>query len=67
MASGSSLYKPLSGYTTQIRLVTLHQSVSDEEAPRCTLQTVDIESSRPASYTALSYVWGDASVTEDIY
>jgi Heterokaryon incompatibility protein (HET) len=67
MAFNSSLYNPLSRCPTQIRLVTLHHSVSDEEAPRCTLQTVDIKSSRPASYTALSYVWGDPSVVEDIF
>lgn len=51
---------------TNIRLIELHyNSEADSEAPiSCSLMVVSLE--YEPSYTALSYVWGNESVTKTI-
>ena len=61
-----SIYEQLPVSKSQTRVVVLHSTSSDVALVSCSLEvmTLDPESSRV--YTALSYVWGDATVTEDI-
>jgi hypothetical protein len=64
-ASQASLrYDDLSSDFPEIRVLTLNES-SDYNSPvECTLQHANLADT--PKYTALSYVWGDATVTEKI-
>ena len=44
----------------------LHSDSSDVALVSCSLKVVTLDPEPSSAYTALSYVWGDASVTEDI-
>jgi hypothetical protein len=59
-----STYSPLSYSNREIRLVTIHLS-SEKSAPiECTTITVSLD--QAPSYHALSYCWGDPSITVPI-
>jgi len=53
-------YKALTG--ADIRIIRLRANVSPAAAIECTLIHAPLEGPNPASYEALSYVWGDATV-----
>lgn len=57
-------YRELSTAFSEIRLLTLYGLSDDESSIECTLQYANLDD--VPDYTALSYVWGDATVTEDI-
>jgi hypothetical protein len=58
-------YEDLSSNFSEIRVLTLNKS-SDYDSPiECHLQHANI--SDLPKYTALSYVWGDATITEEIF
>ena len=66
-----SVYEQLPVNGSRTRVLVLHSHSSNAALVSCSLEvssfevmTLDPEPSRV--YTALSYVWGDASVTEDI-
>ena len=54
-------YPPLSG--TQIRYITIHPSNGASGRAQCTLHQAPLED---VEFDALSYAWGDTSVTETI-
>ncbi|KEY70192.1 hypothetical protein S7711_03412 [Stachybotrys chartarum IBT 7711] len=68
MAGKHYLYSPLDGPSKEIRLLEVlePQSYNGSHAPliSCSLQNVSLEND--PEFVALSYVWGDASVTETI-
>lgn len=59
-----SLYRSLDQSQRQIRLVTILPSEDDEGQVACQLETVSLDDD--PEYAALSYVWGDATITTDI-
>jgi hypothetical protein len=63
-SSSAFQYQPLASPSTEIRLVILHPSATESEEVRCDLQTLDI--AEAYDYDALSYAWGDASITGSI-
>lgn len=64
-ASQPSLrYDDLSLDFREIRVLTLNQSSDYDSSIECTLQHTNLDN--PLKYTALSYVWGDATITEEI-
>ncbi|KUJ13434.1 HET-domain-containing protein [Mollisia scopiformis] len=58
----SSFYQHLNVMKSEIRLLEILQNTSNDAAYR--LSTVSLDDS--PNFTALSYVWGDAAVTDDI-
>ena len=54
------MYFPLDANNREIRLVTIQPGTTQEPA-RCTLETVSLNDS--PIYLALSYVWGDPTIT----
>ncbi|KAI1085372.1 heterokaryon incompatibility protein-domain-containing protein [Whalleya microplaca] len=61
-----SLYEPLDESTGEIRLLDILPSYTDEdEIVSCRMFTAPLEQAK-LQYAALSYVWGDANVTENI-
>lgn len=59
-----ALYRPLNNERSEIRLLTLH-AVTCKHAPiECSLQNASLDD-KP-HFMAISYVWGDACITEDI-
>ncbi|KAJ8124884.1 hypothetical protein O1611_g8757 [Lasiodiplodia mahajangana] len=58
------LYSPLDDTQPQIRLIEILPSVSDDQQICCRLETVRLSDDH--RYAALSYVWGDPEITEDI-
>jgi hypothetical protein len=60
----TSIYKPLVVENSEIRLLQLHAPFSEKGPVRCTLSTISL--TVEPNFVALSYVWGDASITEDI-
>jgi hypothetical protein len=64
MSDGQQVdYHPLSSSEEQIRTLILHAGKVHEPI-RCSLRIVSLV--EKPSYDALSYVWGDASVTKPI-
>ena len=61
-----SVYEQLPVNKTRTRVLTLHSHSSNEALVLCSLEVVTLDPEPSRAYTALSYVWGDASVTEDI-
>lgn len=57
-------YKALSTDFPEIRLLTLHASTDEESPIQCTLKHANLDDG--PEYAALSYVWGDATITDDI-
>lgn len=57
-------YIPLSDPSREIRLITLIPNADRSANIECTLQTVFLETC--LEYTALSYSWGDPSITRGI-
>jgi hypothetical protein len=62
----SPLYQPLDTSRRQIRLVEIFPATSanDTEPVQCRLTVKYLDNAPP--YLALSYVWGDATITQDI-
>jgi hypothetical protein len=60
------ILKSLDGSRSEIRLLRILPAASDDSILQCELSTVSLRDERP-EYAALSYVWGDPSVTENIY
>jgi hypothetical protein len=60
----SPIHLPLESDTHEIRLLDLHPDQQDEPI-HCSLELCYID--KPQLYKALSYVWGDASLTSPIY
>ena len=51
---------------SQTRVVVLHSTSSDVALVSCSLEVMTLDPEPSRVYTTLSYVWGDATVTEDI-
>ena len=66
LPASHSIYERLPVSESRTRVIVLHMHSSDAAPMSCSLEatTLDPEPCRP--YMALSYVWGDASITEDI-
>ena len=62
--TGILLYSPLDKSQEEIRLITINCCENDEAPVSCRLETVSLENS--PEYAAMSYVWGDATITEKI-
>jgi hypothetical protein len=56
-------YQPLDTNSKQIRLVTLEPAGHLDSPIRYTLHTADLGAQLKPKFEALSYVWGDATVT----
>ena len=61
-----SVYEQLPVNKSQTRVLRLHSHSSNEALVSCSLEVITLDPEPSRAYTALSYVWGDASVTEDI-
>ncbi|KAH8726468.1 heterokaryon incompatibility protein-domain-containing protein [Phaeosphaeriaceae sp. PMI808] len=60
-----SIYKPLNGLNKEIRLIEFHGTHStNDEVETYSIIYTNLEDQ--PSFSALSYVWGDPSITEDI-
>ena len=64
MQSIQAIYTPLYESRSEIRLVEL-LSDNGNDAIKCRLSISSLEDN--PEFTALSYVWGDPEVTEDIF
>ena len=60
------VYEQLPVDKTRTRVLLLHSHSFDEAVVSCSLEVMTLDPEPSRAYTALSYVWGDASVTEDI-
>ncbi|RYO75509.1 hypothetical protein DL764_010392 [Monosporascus ibericus] len=58
------LYEPLDESRREIRLVTILPSENEDQPVACRLETASLTDK--LEYVAMSYVWGDPSVTKDI-
>ncbi|KUI62365.1 Heterokaryon incompatibility protein 6, OR allele [Cytospora mali] len=58
-------YQPLNTYLNEIRLLSLQPSKNIDGPITCSLNTVSLDD-KPL-FEALSYVWGDATATADIF
>ncbi|RYP12210.1 hypothetical protein DL767_011415 [Monosporascus sp. MG133] len=58
------LYRPLDKSRHEIRLITILPCENDDEPVACRLETASLTDE--LEYVAMSYVWGDPSVTKDI-
>ena len=61
-----SVYEQLPVNESRSRVFVLHSQSSDAALVSCSLEVIALDSEPCSTYTALSYAWGDASVTEDI-
>ena len=61
-----SVYKQLPVNESRTRVIVLHSPSSNEAPVSCSLEVMTLNPEPSRAYMALSYVWGDASVTEDI-
>ena len=60
------VYERLPVNKTRTRVLLLHSHASNEALVSCSLEVMMLDPEPSRAFTALSYVWGDASVTEDI-
>lgn len=60
-----SVYEQLPVNESRTRVLVLHSQSSDAPVS-CSLEVMTLDAEPCRAYTALSYVWGDASVTETI-
>jgi hypothetical protein len=58
-----SIYHPLNESLAEFRVLEI---ISDESASPVELQLAVMSMKESPRFTALSYIWGDAKVTEDI-
>ena len=65
MSKSSSLYDALDSTKAEIRLLEILPAKDEDQAVRCRMQKVSLNA-KPA-FCALSYVWGDAAVTKNIF
>jgi hypothetical protein len=63
--STASPYQPLDASQEEIRLCFLHPSANDDENIECEIYSIPL-CEATGNYIALSYVWGDPSITESI-
>ena len=61
-----SVYEQLPLNESQTRVVRLHSHLSNTTLVSRSLEVMTLDPEPIRVYTALSYVWGDACVTEDI-
>ena len=61
-----SVYEQLPVNSSQTRVMILHSHSSDSALVSCSLEVMTLNPNPSKVYTALSYVWGDASITEEI-
>ena len=61
-----SIYENLPVDESRTRVLVLHSNASHTAPVSCSLEVIILDPQPSKTYTALSYVWGDASVTEDI-
>ena len=61
-----SVYEQLPVNESRTRVLVLHSHSSNAALVSCSLEVMTLDPEPSRAYTALSYVWGDASVTEDI-
>ncbi|MCJ1437399.1 hypothetical protein MMC27_006786 [Xylographa pallens] len=61
-----SIYEQLPVSESRTRVLHLHSHPSNATPVLCSLEVMTLDPEPSRAYTALSYVWGDASVTEDI-
>lgn len=61
-----SVYKQLPLNKSQTRIFRLHSHSSNATILSCSLEVMTLDPEPSMVYKALSYVWGDASITEDI-
>lgn len=59
----SAIYKPLDTSRSEVRLLQIQKTKPDQPV-KCRLRTVSLDDN--PIYVALSYVWGDPSITRDI-
>ncbi|KAI1735701.1 heterokaryon incompatibility protein-domain-containing protein [Xylaria scruposa] len=59
-----ALYTPLEHLQHILRLIKILPSNTDEEQVSCLMETFEL--SEDIQYAALSYVWGDPNITEDV-
>ena len=62
-----SVYEQLPVNESRTRVLVLHSQSSDAALVSCSLEVMTLDAEPCRAYTALSYVWGDASVTESIF
>ena len=60
------VYEQLPVNESRTRVLVLHSQTSDAAVLSCSLEVITFDPEPSRVYTALSYVWGDASITEDI-
>ena len=60
------VYEKLPVDESRTRVLVLHPPSSDGAPVSCSLEVMTLDPGPNRAYMALSYVWGDASVTEDI-
>ncbi|KAI1329926.1 heterokaryon incompatibility protein-domain-containing protein [Xylariaceae sp. FL0255] len=58
-------YKSLNTERSETRVVALAPGTSKDELLSCTIRTISLDEN--SSFEALSYVWGDASITKLIH
>ena len=63
--TSSTMYTSLSTEKREIRLLRIHPASDPSDDIRCTLATVSLQDG--PNFDALSYVWGDANITETIF
>ena len=61
-----SVYEQLPLNESQTRVLRLHSHSSNATPVTCSLEVMTLDPEPSMVYSALSYVWGDAYVTEDI-
>ncbi|KAK8139441.1 hypothetical protein PG984_002821 [Apiospora sp. TS-2023a] len=61
---GLTLYAPIDSSAQQIRVLQIKTSIKPDKNPEWTLKTVSLRDS--PKFTALSYVWGDPRIKEEI-
>lgn len=62
----SRLYQPLDSQRQEIRLLRILPSTELEAPVHCSIFTASLRDDPPPTYQALSYVWGDPKLTDEI-